>query len=157
MQMHKTKKKCIQKGHLKKMFLPTVVTHLCNKISKNVQLETYDVSYKNEHVTTCQKVELQDVQLQALLCHLITVFAQLPKSVYLNFYQLVQLNNICKQLQSIKIANPQLSRLIDNQPSTNGKTTNAKCRTCEQPTKKRDATNWVEFCATKPKTSSISN
>ena len=36
------------------MFLPTDVTHLCNKISKTVQLEAYDVSYKNEHVTTCQ-------------------------------------------------------------------------------------------------------
>ena len=36
------------------MFLPTDVTHLCNKISKTVQLETYDMPYKNEHVTRCQ-------------------------------------------------------------------------------------------------------
>ena len=51
MQLHKPKKSAPH-GSPKKMFLPTDVTHLCNKISKIVQLETYDVSY--EHVTRCQ-------------------------------------------------------------------------------------------------------
>ena len=36
------------------MFLPTDATHLCNEISKVVQLETDDVPIKNEHVCRYQ-------------------------------------------------------------------------------------------------------